>query len=195
MFPLAYQQQPRGLKISGIDAGITGSTGLSNSVVAFSAAAGAAITNLGTWPIDTWCTVGISATAGTTFTFIREGIYEVGYALPIVPPEEPAAQGLMSGISFAPPAAQLVTRPQPANTGIFQSSSFTGDGVQGWTLSGTAKIPVRKINLTSVAVVGTSPAVMRLHLANAGADTRPAPGTITIEQATLWIRQINHLWG
>lgn len=190
----AYQQQPRGLKISGIDAGITGSTGIDNSVVAFSAAAGAAVTSLGIWPITTWCTVGISATLGTSFTFLREGLYEVNYALPIIPPVE-GALGLMSGISFVPPATQLVTRPLPTNAGIFQSSSFTGDGAQGWTLSGTAKIPVRKINLTSAVVAGTSPAVMRLHLANATADTRPAPGTITLAQATLWIKQLNHLWG
>lgn len=190
-----YQQQPRGLKISGVDVDITGSTGIDNSVVSFSAAAFAAITNLGTWPIATWCTVTISATAGTSFTFTREGLYEVEYAIPISPAAEPGALAMMSGISFVPPAAQLVTRPQPANPGIFQSSSFTRVSSELWTLRGTAKIPVRKTNLTSVAVAGTSPATMRLHLSNAGSDTRPGPGTVTLAQVTLWIKQVNHLWG
>lgn len=179
-----YKQNPRGLKISGVTAVVTGSGAGFECNVAFTAAAIAAVTNLGTWPVASWCTVAGTDAAGTTFTFLREGLYEVTYAVPWT---ATGPSTMQVGIGYQVAAAQLTANPLPANAGIFAPSSLTSVTVEGGTLTGTSTIQVRKSQIAAGA------AALNL-LASNGADTTPAAGTV-VAQVTLWIKQINHLWG
>lgn len=189
-YPLAYQQQPRGLKISGVENAVTGSAGGSDTNAAFTAAAVAAMTNLGTWPItgaSSWITVTTAATTGTTFTFLREGIYEVRYSIPFA---TTGAATLQAGIGYRLAGAQLALDPDPAVAGIMVSSQIIADATaMGGTLTGTASILVRKSDLAASA------AVMNLLISN-GADATPAAAAgVVVAQVTLWITQVNNLWG
>lgn len=190
MYPLAYQQQPRGLKISGANNGAGGITGTGNdTVVAFSAAAAAAITNLGSWPIASWCTVTTSDVDGAAFQITRQGIYEVRYSIPWV---AGAAGTIQAGISVAAPNSQLIIDPDATGVTIFQTSSCTADAAtQGVTLTGAAKVLVRSSELTATPARPAS--IVRLQ-ASDGADGVPPTGSV-IAQVTLWITQVNHLNG
>lgn len=179
-----YKQNPRALKISGVIASVTGTDAANHCNVAFSAAAIAAVTNLGTWPLSSWITVAGTDALGTTFTFLREGLYEVTYSIPFT---AAAPTTLQAGIGYQVAAAQLTADPEPANTGVFAVSSLTSVTVEGATLTGTKTIAVRKSQLAAGA------AQLNL-LASNGGDAAP-PAGVTVAQVTLWITQINHLWG
>lgn len=183
----AYQQQPRGLKISGVEAAVTGT--VNDTVVAFTAAAVAGMTNLGQWPItgaSSWVRVLSGVADGTVFRFLREGTYEVEYMIPYAPA---SAQTPIAALSFAVANSQLTTDPRPANSGIFAASGFTSNTVEGYTLRGTQKIYVSKRALSTDASSS-----LRLQMSD-GAGGAPVAAAVNVAQVTLSIVQINHLWG
>lgn len=188
-YPLAYQQQPRGLKISGANPATQGVGTTNDTVVSFTAAAVAGMTNLGTWPIATWCIVTQSDTLGTTFQITRQGIYEVRYSIPFISAELSTIQ---SGITLAAPDSQLIIDPDPVGVTVYQTSSFTTNTAdKGTTLTGTAKVAVRPVELDPRPVRPLS--IVRLQ-ASDGADG-PPPSFVNTPQITLWIQQVNHLNG
>ncbi len=190
-----HQQQIRlGFRQAGTVAAVNGS--VNTGVIAFANEPTAAIP-VSRFANSTWVTisaVAASAAPGTTYKFIRKGIYE---AHAIIVGDAGMATGMMIGISIDCPAAQLLAAGVTPTTALTTMEDYdVADGVAAATLAVKTHAT---INITSTLRGSTTAAnltpvgTMRVHCSDgAGAVIGTTNDATTV---LLVCNQIAELFG
>ena len=203
MDAIMMQQQVRlGFKQASTVAAVGASDAGHDGVVAFAAEPNAA--NVGgaypasRYPIGNWITVSTvaaSATVGTTFKFLRKGIYTARLTMPLIAAVTTAA---MAAISLDCSAAFLdATNVTPTNA-LIQAQSY--DTVQGvaatqFNLKCNATISIRNPERSSAAAAGEGQlGTMRIH-AGTGAGAVIGSSVVTVANVLLVVDQVAELFG
>ena len=150
------------------------------------------------YPLAQWCTVTNSATLGTSFKFLRKGIYDVHAVFPV--PDGAAdlivrlqlsqdSQFLTPSINTVNPIAAFLS---------YDAYSPTAAGIEGALKVGSS-VSIRNSERSSatyatLSPVGTSPVgTVRLH-GSVGAGATPIDGR-GFPASQLWCNQLAELFG
>ncbi len=150
------------------------------------------------YPLAQWCTVTNSATLGTTFKFLRKGIYDVHAVLPV--PD--GAANTIIRLQLSQDAQFLTPSVNSVSTllGFLSYDAYqpTAGGIEGALKVGST-VSIRNSERSSatyatLSPVGTSPVgTVRLHgSVDAGANPIVGRG---FPASQLWCNQIAELFG
>lgn len=138
--------------------------------------------------------VAASAAPGTTYKFLRKGIYEVHV---VVPGAAGVTTGIMVGISLDCPAAQLLAAgvtPAAAITTMEDYDVLDGVAAAQLTVKAHAIVeitnPLRGSAAAAAGLVGT----VRIHVGD-GAGAVAAPSAITVASVCMWCNQLAEVFG
>jgi hypothetical protein len=192
--PQQMQQQVRlGFRMQGLDANMFASQPANGGVSLWNAAPAAALP-ASRYPVANWCTVTNSATLGSTFKFLRKGIFGVVVVMPFLPDASGAV--MIGGALDAPLLTAAAVTPTQA-IAFYEDYDFQdmAGAIPQICLRLNFEIEITNtLRSSALASNGTPNGTMRIHIGDgAGGVAREA--TVSVTDCCMWINQLAELFG